>query len=411
MVRRIAIVGAGQAGLHLALGLQASGYQVTLVAARTPDEVRAGRVLSTQAMFGPARRIERDAGLNLWEDAAPLVDTMRFTLVDPAGTPALEFSAVLDDGQQSVDQRVKTAGWLELYEQRGGTVLYRTADRAEVARLADTHDLTVIATGRGDPAALFTPDPSRTRFDRPQRTLACVYLHGVDQGDHPGAVRVYAIAGGGELFLQPALTLSGPCTILLWEAHPGGPTDRFADRPDPDTMLRRSLDLIRHHVPWEYDLCARAEPTDPASTLYGAVTPVVRHPVAGTVPGRHVLGMADVTVLNDPVTGQGANNAARCAAVYLRAIRDRGDAPFDTVWMHDTHATFWEHACHSVDFTALMLAAPPADHVQQVLAAAAAHPRVADRFAYGYADPADLRDWLLDADLTRDYLTAVAAAP
>lgn len=35
-MRRIAIVGAGQAGLQLALGLRERGYDVTVVAARTP---------------------------------------------------------------------------------------------------------------------------------------------------------------------------------------------------------------------------------------------------------------------------------------------------------------------------------------------------------------------------------------
>ena len=33
-----------------------------------------------------------------------------------------------------------------------------------------------------------------------------------------------------------------------------------------------------------------------------------------------MLGLADVVVLNDPITGQGSNNASKCAASYLATI-------------------------------------------------------------------------------------------
>ena len=53
-MRKILIVGAGQAGLQLALGLQSKGYEVTLMSNRTADEIRNGRVMSTQCMFDTA---------------------------------------------------------------------------------------------------------------------------------------------------------------------------------------------------------------------------------------------------------------------------------------------------------------------------------------------------------------------
>ncbi|GAA4969171.1 FAD-dependent oxidoreductase [Actinoplanes utahensis] len=46
-MRDILIVGAGQAGLQLALGLRAEGFDVTVVSARTPADLRAGAPLST----------------------------------------------------------------------------------------------------------------------------------------------------------------------------------------------------------------------------------------------------------------------------------------------------------------------------------------------------------------------------
>ena len=42
-MRKILVVGAGQSGLQLALGLQSHGYEVTLMSNRTADEIRSGR--------------------------------------------------------------------------------------------------------------------------------------------------------------------------------------------------------------------------------------------------------------------------------------------------------------------------------------------------------------------------------
>ena len=73
-MRRIAIVGGGQAGLPLALGLLDKGYEVTVVTNREPDDIRRGKVMSSQCMFDASLQIERDLGLNQWEAACPPVE-------------------------------------------------------------------------------------------------------------------------------------------------------------------------------------------------------------------------------------------------------------------------------------------------------------------------------------------------
>jgi len=50
-MRKVAIIGAGQSGLQLALGLQQKCYDVTVVSNRTADEIFKGRVTSSQFMF------------------------------------------------------------------------------------------------------------------------------------------------------------------------------------------------------------------------------------------------------------------------------------------------------------------------------------------------------------------------
>ncbi|MBE1470064.1 FAD-dependent oxidoreductase [Kibdelosporangium phytohabitans] len=72
-MRRIAIIGAGQAGLVLAIGLRRNGYDVTVVAERTAGEVRSGRLISNQCVFHPALARERELGINFWDaDVVPV---------------------------------------------------------------------------------------------------------------------------------------------------------------------------------------------------------------------------------------------------------------------------------------------------------------------------------------------------
>jgi hypothetical protein len=114
-----------------------------------------------------------------------------------------------------------------------------------------------------------------------------------------------------------------------------------------------------------------------------------------------------VVVANDPVTGQGANTAAHCADIYLRKILERGDGPFDEAWMRDTFEAYWGYAGPVTEFTNAMLQPPP-EHVIRILATAAQNQTVADRFSYGYTNPADFHNWLLDPAKTDAYLNEVA---
>jgi len=413
-MRRILIVGAGQCGLLLAHGLQRTGdYDVTVLSARTPDEIRRGRPTSTQVLFGPALDIERAHGLDLWADKAPAIAGFHLTVAAPPGGDRLAFSGTLAAPAESTDQRVKMAGWLELFEASGGAVQVRSvgADDLDALTRAGRYDLVVIAAGRGDLTALFQRDPARSPYTTPQRGLAAAYVHGLGadpDADRP-TVTMTAVPGVGELIVIPAWTTTGVCDILFWEAVPGGPADVFGDDPDPAEHLARTVRLVREFTPWLYERCAPAEPTDALATVTGRFTPTVRNPVGELSSGALVLGAADVTITNDPIVAQGANTAARCADAYLTAILEHGDKPFDRAWMQDTADRFWAgFAQHATAWTNGMLRPPP-EHVMGVLAAAARYPEVADHFANAFADPSDLTGWLMNPQAADAYLQQVAA--
>ncbi|MBD0671906.1 styrene monooxygenase/indole monooxygenase family protein [Streptomyces sp. CBMA156] len=408
-MRRVLIVGAGQAGLQLALGLQAHGYDVTVLTDRGPEEVRGGRVMSSQCMFDSALRTERALGLDLWADRAPRIEGVGVSVAGPGSERVIDWVGRLDGYAQSVDQRLKMSTWLELFAERGGRVELRRVTAADLQHLAGSYDLVLVASGKGALASLFEHDLVRSPHERPQRALAAAYVHGL--GPRPEhdfrAVRCNVVPGVGEFFVMPALTADGPCDILLWEAQPGGPVDAFDGIRDPAEHLRVTLELMRTFLPWEYDRTrSGVELTDAGATLAGRFTPAVRHPVGELPGGAAVLGVADVVVLNDPITGQGSNCAAKCAAGYLEAILAHGDKPFDREFQQAAFDGFWRIAGPVTTWTNAMLAPPP-PHVLRLLGAGGQVQAVADRFANGFDDPADLGDWFLDPAKAAAYLASV----
>jgi hypothetical protein len=273
------------------------------------------------------------------------------------------------------------------------------------------YDLTVIAAGKGEIVELFDRDAEKSHYTKPARHLAAIYLNGIEvpEGVTEPRMRVSLRPGGGEFFHMPAFTHTGACDVLLVEAVPGGPFDIFVDRPAPSEHLRRLRAMLLEHFPWEGELYRDAEPTDARASLIGAFPSTVRRPYAEVAPGSYVFGIADVVVVNDPISGQGANNAAHAAGVYLKAILDRGDAPYTPEWMQQVFDEYWAQAQHSCMLTRMMLEPLPV-HAQQVLGAASQFQEIADRFAEVFPNPGTIHDFLIDPDKAAAYVQSVATA-
>ncbi|MER6911663.1 styrene monooxygenase/indole monooxygenase family protein [Streptomyces sp. NPDC000594] len=411
-MRKILIVGAGQSGLQLALGLLSQGYDVTLMSNRTADEIRHGRVMSTQCMFHTALQNERDLGINFWENQAPRIEGLGVSVAGPESQRLIDWVGRLDGYAQSVDQRVKMAGWMEAFAQRGGQLVIHGAAVGDLDYFARTYDLVLVSAGKGELVSMFARDAARSPYDAPQRALAVAYVHGMGpRPEHPefDAVRCNLVPGVGELFVMPTWTVSGRADILFWEGIPGGPLDVFQGIRDPQEHLRLTLELLERFLPWEYARCAEVELTDEGGTLAGRYAPTVRKPIGRLPSGGLVLGVADVVVANDPITGQGSNSASKCAASYLASIVEHGDRPFDGEWMQSAFDRYWETARHVTKWTNAMLAPPP-EHVLNVLGAAGQLQPVADRFANGFNDPGDFENFFYDPALAEAYLAEVGAA-
>ena len=89
----------------------------------------------------------------------------------------------------------------------------------------------------------------------------------------------------------------------------------------PAEHLEKSRWILETFLPWEAERCRDIELTDENGILAGRL-PTVRNTVEELPSGALVLGLADTVVLNDPITGQGSNNASKAAASYRASIRE-----------------------------------------------------------------------------------------
>ena len=392
--RRIAVVGAGPAGTALAVGLLRSGHEVTLVSDRTAEQVRTGRVMSSQVTFESALEAEAALGLRDVLPEAPEIEEMAYDARRADGSVA-RFRTPFTTPARSIDQRVRIPVLLEEITRLGGRVDVRSATPEDLVGLAAEHDLVVVCAGRGRLVDLFEVDPDRTPYDSPQRVAALTYLRGVEPSRGLG---YHVVDGVGECFTCPALTVDGPCEIVVVEGVPGGPLDCWDGVATSADHLARLHDVLSEHFPAEAARWTDATAlVDDQAWLHGRLRPVVRRPVGRLPDGTAVLGMADVVVLNDPVTSQGANNAIKSAAYYLEAVNAH-EGPLDEAWMQRTFDNFWRGWAQWATTWTTSWLQPLEEHQWRALRLAGDHPDLAGVVAAGFDDARLFLPWWFDAD-------------
>ncbi len=389
-MRKITIIGAGQSGLQLGVGLLQNGYEVTIVTNKTAEEVEQGRITSSQCMFDMALQHERNLGLNYWDNDCPWVDGIGFRIKD---TPVC-WSHRLDKPAQSVDQRVKFPVWMKAFEEQGGNLLIQEVTLQDLDRLEKECDLLMVASGKGEIGKMFERDPVKSAFYKPMRALGLTYVKNMKPRDEYSAVEFNVIPGVGEYFSFPALTTTGPCDIMVFEGIPGGPMDCWGGVDSPDQHLEVSKGIIRQFAPNELDRITDIELTDDLGILAGRFPPTIRNPIGRLPSGTLAYGIADTVCLNDPITGQGSNNASKCAALHLDSIVTHGDKTFDEKWMNKTFDKYWSYAQWVVAWTNTLLL-PPSAKTQAVLAQCGADDTLAQRMVNGFDDPRDFYPWFI----------------
>lgn len=384
----VGIVGTGISGIHLALFLQHFGEETVLYADRTPDEIRASRLPNTVARFAPTRERERMVGVDHWnfdDDGW----AMYCAHVWIAGDPPLRFRGDYRRPASFVDFRLYLPRLIDDYVSRGGRMVAAAPTADELRRLAQGHDLMVVATGAASLTELFSSRPELSPYDEPQRRVMAGLFRGIDPAE-PVGLSFSVTPGAGEVFQAPFFSFEGRGANLLVEAVPGGPLDpvtRLRYEDDPAAFDAVMLESLRRHAPTVYE---RTDPgafglTRPLDVLQGGLIPRVRQAWAPLGADRYALAVGDSWIVNDPLTGQGANLGSRTAWLVAEAIREADT--FGEDFCRATEERMWDVARPTVEWTNAMVG-PPAPQALGVFLAAAAFKSVADALVEGFEDPA-----------------------
>jgi 2-polyprenyl-6-methoxyphenol hydroxylase-like FAD-dependent oxidoreductase len=403
----IAIVGAGVSGLHLALRLQQAGVTTTVYAERTPEEVAAGRPLSLPVRFGHTVERERELGVAHWDQ--PENHTTGVRLV-AAGEPDIRFLGRLDAPASGIDLRLYLPTLTKDYLDRGGRLETLTPDAEAVDRVSRHHDLVVAADGRTGRTGLFPRDPDRSPYTAPQRVLTAGLFHGIAPVE-PSHIH-FQVTEAGEIFSTRILTADGPVHGMVVEALPGGPLEQLASYDhagDQAGFEKTLLSLVAEYAP---DLRERISETEfgvrrPGDVIQGGITPTVRRGWATLPSGRVVLALGDAWVLNDPLTGQGANLGSRCAFELAELIQEGG--PFDASFAERASERLWRIAEPVVAWSNLNIGPPP-EHLGGIFFEATADQRVADAFVTNFNHPAAMWEAIKSPEAAREWLRGITAA-
>jgi 2-polyprenyl-6-methoxyphenol hydroxylase-like FAD-dependent oxidoreductase len=402
VARNIGIVGAGIAGLHLALYLQKHGVDATIITDRAPEDYRDSRLLNTVAHHHVTIAREDYLGVNHWSDPKDhyYYHDHVFNFPQP-----LSFRGDFSCPSRAVDYRIYLPALMNDFTRRGGKIEYRRIEESDIAPLVARFDLLAVSTGKGPLGQLFTYRPEHTPYSQPQRRL-CVGLYtGVRQPD-PMNVTLSVSPGHGEMIVIPTITFDGVANALLMENVPGGDMEELATLSyddHPKHFLSVLLGKLEKHHPTTYDRIdtSRFGLAQPQDLLQGGVVPTVRNTVVEFDGGKCAIALGDVHSIVDPMMGQGANVASYAAFVLGEEIVNSD--VLDTRFCEKVDLKRQDRVLAAARWTNIMLQ-PPSEALGMLIGTMSQNPALANEFTenFNYPDrqwdgvstPARIHAWI-----------------
>jgi 2-polyprenyl-6-methoxyphenol hydroxylase-like FAD-dependent oxidoreductase len=409
VARHIGVIGAGIAGLHLALYLQKHGVAATIITDRTPEDYRTIRLLNTVAHHHVTVAREDHLGVNHWSD--PRVHYYYhdhfFNFPEP-----IHFRGDFSKASRAVDYRIYLPALMQDFLQRGGKIEYRRIEEGDIASLVGRFDLLVVSIGKGPLGQLFTYRPEHSPYSQPQRRL-CVGLYtGVRQPD-PMNVTLSVSPGHGEMIVIPTISFDGIASALLMENVPGGDMEELATLSyddNPKHFRQVILDKLEKHHPSTYDRIdtARFDLAQPLDLLQGGVVPTVRNTVVEFDGGKCAIALGDVHSIVDPMMGQGANVASYAAFVLGEEIVNAD--VLDVRFCEKVDLKRQDRVLAAARWTNLMLQ-PPSEALGMLIGAMSQNRALADEFTENFNYPDQQWDRVSSPQRIHAWIGRMSAAP
>ena len=409
MARHIGIVGAGIAGLHLALYLQKHGVDATIITDRPPEEYKNIRLLNTVAHHHVTIAREDYLGVNHWSDPKDhyYYHDHVFNFPQP-----LSFRGDFSKPSRAVDYRIYLPALMQDFVSRGGKIEYRRIEERDIRPLVARFDLLVVSTGKGPLGQLFTYRPEHTPYSQPQRRL-CVGLYtGVRQPD-PMNVTLSVSPSHGEMIVIPTITFGGVANALLMENVPGGDMEELATLSyddNPKHFLKVLLGKLEKHHPTTYNRIdtTRFDLAQPQDLLQGGVVPTVRNTIVEFDDGKCAIALGDVHAIVDPMMGQGANVASYAAFVLGEEIVN-ADA-LDVRLCEKIELKRQDRVLAAARCTNIMLQ-PPSEALGMLIGTMSQNPALANEFTENFNYPDRQWDRISTPQRIQAWIERVSAPP
>jgi 2-polyprenyl-6-methoxyphenol hydroxylase-like FAD-dependent oxidoreductase len=405
--RHIGIVGAGIAGLHLALYLQKHGIASTLITDRRPEEYRDIRLLNTVAHHHVTIAREDYLGVNHWNDPKQhyYYHDHFFNFPEP-----ISFRGDFSRPSRAIDYRIYLPALMKDFLDRGGMIDYRQIEQGDIAALVSRYDLLVVATGKGPLGQLFSYRPEHTPYSQPQRRLCVGLYSGVRQPD-PMNVTLSVSPGHGEMIVIPTISFDGVATALLMENVPGGDMEELATlsyEANRKHFLQVLLGKLEQHHPTTYHRIdtARFDLAQPLDLLQGGVVPTVRNTVVQFDDGKCAIALGDVHSVVDPMMGQGANVASYAAFVLGEEIVN-SDA-LDARFCEKVDLKRQDRVLAAARWTNIMLQ-PPSEALGMLIGTMSRNQALADEFTENFNYPDQQWDRVCSAERIHAWIEAKSA--
>ena len=385
MRRRIGIVGAGIAGLHLALYLQKHGVDATIITDRAPEDYRDIRLLNTVAHHHVTIAREDYLGVNHWTDPKDhyYYHDHVFNFPQP-----LSFRGDFSRPSRAVDYRIYLPALMEDFAGAAARSNIAASRRAISRRWSP-----VSICWSSPPARARSASSSPTgRNTRPIRSRngglrRALYRRAAARSDERDAL---GVAGHGEMIVIPTITFDGIANALLMENVPGGDMEELATLSYDDEPASIScsvlLGKLEKHHPTTYDRIdtARFDLAQPQDLLQGGVVPTVRNTVVEFDGGKCAIALGDVHSIVDPMMGQGANVASYAAFVLGEEIVN-ADA-LDARFCEKVDLKRQDRVLAASRWTNIMLQ-PPSEALGMLIGAMSQNQALADEFTENFNYP------------------------
>jgi len=400
--RRIGIIGASIAGLHLGLRLQRLGVDCTIITDRSSEQAAAAQLADIVVHWPTTLRRERVLGVYHWP-----AEEFGFSLFhNTIRTPKpIEIPCHATQPARAVDYRIYLPQLMEDFAERRGRLEVRSLDAKDIARIAERFDLVVVATPGNGFRDLFARDDAHSPYERPQRYL----LAGLYQGFHrvqPHEAIMSIAPGHGEVVAFPLLSRTGLVTALSFATRQ---SDELAmlrtlsNRADRGGYCAALLRALEQHHPTIYDRIdtARFGLQGPDDLAEAAITSVVRRPYVDLGSGTYAIALGDVYLTTDPLMAQGANVGSYSAFVLADAIMEA--SAFDLAFCREVERSWSARMLGAARWTNAFL--EPLDEARLELMVAMSRDRqLADEYYDNFDCPE--RQWqrIRSAEAIHDWL-------